>query len=151
LGTGGSGVGTGDSGLGTGDAGLGTRDSGLGTRDSGLGTRVSGLGTALVSLGCISRIPVGQGRCYVVGAEEIAVFRQRDGRLFATQNRCPHRQGPLSEGVIGGGQVICPLHAHRFELNDGAGAEPGECLKVYGVEVRKGEIFVRLFDGSETC
>ena len=74
--------------------------------------------------GCISRIPVGQGRCYVVGAQEIAVFRQRDGRLFATQNRCPHKQGPLSEGVMGGGQVICPLHAHRFELKDGAGTEP---------------------------
>ena len=135
----------------TGDPGLGTRDSGLGTADSGLGAGDSGLGSSLVSLGCISRIPVGQGRCYVVGAEEIAVFRQRDGRMFATQNRCPHRQGPLSEGVMGGGQVICPLHAHRFELKDGAGAEQGECIKVYGVEVRKGEIFVRLTGGSEAC
>ena len=63
-------------------------------------------GTPTINLGNIGRIPVGQGRCYVVGAEEIAVFRQRDGRLFATQNRCPHRQGPLSEGVMGGGQVI---------------------------------------------
>ena len=131
--------------------GLGTRDSGLETRDSGLGTGDSGLGTSLISLGSVSRIPVGQGRCYVVGAEEIAVFRQRDGRMFATQNRCPHRQGPLSEGVMGGGQVICPLHAHRFELKDGAGAEHGECIKVYGVEVRKGEIFVRLVGGNEAC
>ena len=128
-----------------------TIETGFGTRDSGLGTGDSGLGTSLISLGSISRIPLGQGRCYVVGAEEIAVFRQRDGRLFATQNRCPHRQGPLSEGVIGAGQLICPLHAHRFELKDGAGTEPGECLKVYGVEVRKGEIFVRLIDGREAC
>ena len=105
----------------------------------------------LVSLGSINRIPVGQGRCYVVGSEEIAVFRQRDGRLFATQNRCPHRQGPLSEGVIGDGQVICPLHAHRFELTDGTGAEPGECIKAYGIEVRKGEIFLRLTGGGERC
>ena len=107
--------------------------------------------TPLISLGCISRIPVGQGRCYVVGSQEIAVFRQRDGRLFATQNRCPHKQGPLSEGVMGGGQVICPLHSHRFDLKDGAGTEPHECVKVYPVEVRKGEIFVRLPDGSEGC
>ena len=107
--------------------------------------------TPLISLGSVSRIPMGQGRCYVVGTEEIAVFRQRDGRLFATQNRCPHRGGPLSEGVMGGGQVICPLHAHRFNLKDGAGTEPGECVKVYGVEERKGEIFVRLDSGSTAC
>jgi nitrite reductase (NADH) small subunit len=112
---------------------------------------VETLPTSLVSLGNVSRIPLGQGRCYVVGAEEIAVFRQRDGRLFATQNRCPHRQGPLSEGVMGGGQVICPLHSHRFELRGGGGSEPGECVKVYPVEERKGEIFLRLGDGHTSC
>ena len=95
-----------------------------------------------MNLGSISRIPAGQGRCYVVGAEEIAVFRQRDGRLFATQNRCPHRQGPLSEGVMGGGRVICPLHSHRFDLKNGTGSEPGECLTVYEVEELGGEILL---------
>jgi nitrite reductase (NADH) small subunit len=100
--------------------------------------------TSTVNLGSISRIPDGQGRCYVVGLEEIAVFRQRDGRLFATQNRCPHRQGPLSEGVMGGGKVICPLHAHRFDLKDGAGSEPGECVQVYQVKVVDGEIVITL-------
>ncbi len=103
-----------------------------------------GTATMTVNLGSISRIPEGQGRCYVVGAEEIAVFRQRDGRLFATQNRCPHRQGPLSEGVIGGGQVICPLHAHRFDLKDGGGNEPGECVQVYVVKIVDGEIVLSL-------
>jgi nitrite reductase (NADH) small subunit len=100
--------------------------------------------TPTINLGSISRIPVGQGRCYVVGAEEIAVFRQRDGRLFAAQNRCPHRQGPLSEGVMGGGRVICPLHALRFNLEDGAGREPGECAKVYAVKELNGEIVLSL-------
>jgi nitrite reductase (NADH) small subunit len=103
-----------------------------------------GTATLTVNLGSISRIPEGQGRCYVVGAEEIAVFRQRDGHLFATQNRCPHRQGPLSEGVIGGGQVICPLHAHRFDLKGGHGNESGECVRVYEVKVVYGEIVVNL-------
>ena len=55
-----------------------------------------------INLGCVAAIPLGQGRCYVVGGQEIAVFRQRDGQLFAAENRCPHRQGPLSEGIIGG-------------------------------------------------
>ena len=98
----------------------------------------------IMSLGSVSRIPVGQGRCYVVGSEEIAVCRQRDGRLFAIQNRCPHRQGPLSEGVIGGGHVICPLHAHRFSLTTGAGSEPDECVQVHGVKDLDGEIPLRL-------
>ncbi len=107
--------------------------------------------TTPIHLGNASRIPVGQGRCYVVGTEEIAIFRQRDGRLFATQNRCPHRQGPLSEGVMGGGHVVCPLHGHRFSLEDGAGSETGECLKVYRVEERKGEIVLSLSTGGETA
>jgi nitrite reductase (NADH) small subunit len=100
--------------------------------------------TRTISLGSISRIPVGQGRCYVVGSDEIAVFRQRDGRIFATQNRCPHRQGPLSEGVIGSGHVICPLHGHRFSLKDGAGSEPGERVPVHPVKDVDGEILLGL-------
>ena len=104
-----------------------------------------------INLGSVSRIPLGQGRCYVVGAKEIAVFRQRDGRLFATQNRCPHRQGPLSEGVMGGGRVICPLHSHRFDLKDGAGSEPGESLEVHRVKEREGEIVLNLCGREETA
>ena len=100
--------------------------------------------TPTINLGSVSRIPVGQGRCYVIGSDEVAVFRQRDGRLFAAQNRCPHRQGPLSEGVIGGGHVICPLHAHRFNLKNGAGSEPDECVVVYRVKDLDGEILLRL-------
>ena len=99
-------------------------------------------GRTTINLGRVSRIPVGQGRCYVVGAEEIAVFRQRDGKLFATQNRCPHKQGPLSEGIIGAGKVICPLHSHKFDLCTGEGSEPKECVKVYSVREEKGDILI---------
>ena len=95
---------------------------------------------ASVNLGSVEKIPLGQGRCYIIGKEEVAVFRQRDGRLFAVANRCPHRQGPLSEGVIGAGKVICPLHAHKFDLLTGVGAEPGECVKVFVVREADGEI-----------
>ena len=97
-----------------------------------------------INLGSIEKIALGQGRCYLVGAEEIAVFRQRDGQLFATQNRCPHKQGPLSEGVAGGGKVICPLHSHKFDLATGAGSEPGESVKIYAVREVDGEILLSL-------
>ena len=98
----------------------------------------------MVNLGSLEKIPPGQGRCYVVGDEEIAVFRQRDGRLFATQNRCPHRQGPLAEGVMGANKVICPLHAHKFDLCTGEGSEPTECVKVYQVSESNGDVLLQL-------
>ena len=47
-------------------------------------------GALVVNLGNVEGIAKGQGRCFIVNEEQIAVFRQRDGRLFATQNRCPH-------------------------------------------------------------
>jgi nitrite reductase (NADH) small subunit len=100
--------------------------------------------TTTINLGSIEKIPPGQGRCYLVGNTEIAVFRQRDGRLFATQNRCPHKQGPLSEGVAGGGKVICPLHAHKFDLANGQGSEPGECVKTYSVSEANGELLLQV-------
>ena len=100
--------------------------------------------TTIVNLGSIEKIALGHARCYLVGGQEIAVFRQRDGRLFATQNRCPHKQGPLSEGVAGGGKVICPLHSHKFELETGKGSEADECVKVYAVREQNGELLLSL-------
>jgi nitrite reductase (NADH) small subunit len=97
-----------------------------------------------INLGSVEKIPVGQGRCYIVGEKEIAVFRQRDGKLFATENRCPHRNGPLSEGVMGGNKVVCPLHSHKFDLTTGVGSEGSECVKVYHVIESSGSVLLHL-------
>jgi nitrite reductase (NADH) small subunit len=97
-----------------------------------------------INLGSATAIPLGQGRCYVVGGQEIAVFRQRDGRLFATENRCPHRQGPLSEGIVGDGRVICPMHAHQFNLQTGTGSEVHECLSVFEIEEADGNLMLNM-------
>lgn len=97
----------------------------------------------IVNLGSIDAIPLGQGRCYVVADQEIAVFRQRDGTLFATQNRCPHRQGPLSEGLVGSGRVICPLHAHQFNLETGCGVED-ERVEIFAVSEVSGNIVLSM-------
>jgi nitrite reductase (NADH) small subunit len=102
------------------------------------------MGERTMSLGPLEKIPLGQGFCFIVGADEVAVFRQRDGRLFASQNRCPHRQGPLAEGVIGAGKVICPLHARVFDLCSGQGPKPEECIRTYAVREAGGEIWVTL-------
>jgi nitrite reductase (NADH) small subunit len=98
----------------------------------------------IVNLGSARAIPIGQGRCYLVGTEEVAVFRQRDGRIFATQNRCPHRQGPLADGLVGSNKVICPLHSHQFNLATGAGSEPIECVQVYSVHEVNGDLLLNL-------
>jgi len=92
------------------------------------------------NLGPASDVPFGLGRCFQVMGEEIAVFRQRDGRIFAVQNRCPHRGGPLADGLAGNGSVVCPLHAHKFDLCSGKGSEVHECVKSFRVTVVGGDI-----------
>jgi len=72
-----------------------------------------------VNLGPAERIPPGEGRVFTIGALRVAVFRTRDGGVFATQADCPHRQGPLADGLLGGGVVVCPLHARKWELATG--------------------------------
>jgi nitrite reductase (NADH) small subunit len=97
-----------------------------------------------VYLGSAHAVPPGQGRCYVVGPLEIAVFRQRDGRIFATENLCPHRQGPLSEGLVGNGKVICPLHGHQFQFGTGQGSEATECVRTFVVNEVDGHLMLNL-------
>jgi nitrite reductase (NADH) small subunit len=96
-----------------------------------------------LNLGSVECIPLGQGRVFVVGGLEIAVFRTREGRLRAIENRCPHKQGPLADGIIGADRVVCPLHAHRFSLSTGEGSEPRECVRVFSVADRDGKIFLQ--------
>ena len=87
-------------------------------------------------LGPVELIPPGEGRRVSVGHIPIAVFRTRAGEVYATQALCTHRAGPLADGIIGGGELHCPLHAYRFDLKSGAPIG-NECkaLKTYPVEV----------------
>ena len=93
-----------------------------------------------IDLGPADAIPLGQGRAYTIGTRTLAVFRQRDGRVFATDNQCPHRGGPLSEGVLGNGRVICPLHGWKINLETGrcTGEETG--VRVYDVTLIGGHV-----------
>ena len=91
-----------------------------------------------VTLGPISAIPEGEGRSFQVGSAQIAVFRARDGGLFATQAECPHRRGPLADGLLGAGTLICPLHSLKFDLRTGL-AENGDCtLETYPARLSDG-------------
>jgi len=62
---------------------------------------------------------MGQGKVFDVDGLAIAVFRGRDGSVFATQADCPHRGGPLADGILGQRTLICPLHGCGFDVNSG--------------------------------
>ncbi len=97
-----------------------------------------------ISLGRINLIPRGQGRCFFVGRFRVAVFRHRDDTVFALENACPHQGGPLADGAIGAGMVVCPLHAHRFRLADGSGVDTELCARTFPAEVRDGCVFIQI-------
>ena len=88
-----------------------------------------------VRLGPLVDIPEGEGRAFDLGVARVAVFHGREGRVFATQAECPHRQGPLADGLVGGTTLICPLHEWTFDLATGV-ALHGSCgIRVYPVRV----------------
>jgi nitrite reductase (NADH) small subunit len=87
------------------------------------------------AIGSVSQIPKGEGRTYDVDGTKIAVFHGHDGAVFATQAACPHRAGPLADGLIGSTTLVCPLHERSFDMTTGAGIGNDDCLTVYPVEL----------------
>ena len=93
-------------------------------------------------LGRLADIPPGEGRTFDLDGLRLAVFHTRTGGVFATQADCPHRQGPLADGMLAGTTVTCPLHERVFDLTTG---EPlaGECgLRIYPVRMTDGGVLL---------
>ena len=68
---------------------------------------------------------------------------RRDGKVFAVDSNCPHKGGPLADGMLVGDQVVCPLHAFRFDGNTGECDQANVCaIEAYPAEVRDGTVFV---------
>ncbi len=97
----------------------------------------------MTRLGPIDLVPLGEGRNFDLGDERVAVFRTRDGQVFATQSACPHAGGPLADGILGGTTVVCPLHSRKFELSTGA-CRDGDCrpLATYPIVICDGVLFL---------
>ncbi|MEY4513753.1 MAG: hypothetical protein RLZZ450_5875 [Pseudomonadota bacterium] len=84
-------------------------------------------------LGPLAQIPEGEGRTFTVGNKQVAVFRTRAGAVYATQAECPHRKGPLADGLLGVDTLVCPLHEWSFDLTTGT-AKTGTCgVAVYPI------------------
>jgi len=82
-------------------------------------------------------IPPREGREVVIGGRHIAVFNL-GGRFFATDNRCPHKGGPLCDGIVTGAALGCPLHAGKINLATGLVERPEAmhaCLQTYPIRV----------------
>jgi len=73
----------------------------------------------------------------------IALFRTADDRVFALIDRCPHKGGPLSQGLVHGHRVACPLHNWSIELATGEAVAPDiGCTGALAVDVRGGDVYL---------
>lgn len=102
--------------------------------------------TAFLDIAGLDDIPRQGARVVKTPLGCIAVFRTADDRLFALDDRCPHKGGPLSEGIVHGTAVTCPLHAWVFDLATGRaqGADDGS-VRTYPVHAEGGRV---LLDGA---
>ena len=72
---------------------------------------------------------------------DVAVFRNNQDQVFALLDRCPHKGGPLSQGIVFGTSVACPLHNWTIGLKDGCAAAPDEgCTPRFSVKVELGQV-----------
>lgn len=91
-------------------------------------------------------IPLREGRAVNVGGRDIAVFNLGD-RFLAVTNRCPHRGGPLADGVVCGNTVVCPLHAWKFNLETGlrvSSPSASSCIETFRTRVEQGVVLLEL-------
>jgi nitrite reductase (NADH) small subunit len=73
----------------------------------------------------------------------IAVFRNAEDQVFALLDQCPHKGGPLSQGIVFGNSVACPLHNWTIGLDDGCAQAPDEgCVQRFACKVEAGQVFV---------
>jgi nitrite reductase (NADH) small subunit len=93
-----------------------------------------------------SDIPVREGRAVKAGDRAIAIFNLGHSFL-AVENRCPHKNGPLADGILSGATVTCPLHAWKFSLESGKGANApsaSACVRTFPARTEDGVIWVEL-------
>lgn len=97
-----------------------------------------------VKVAATGDIPEGEGRCFDVGDQQVAIFNV-EGTYHALDNVCPHQGGPLGEGELDGKMVTCPWHAWDFDVTTGENSEdPDEKQTVYPVKVDGDDILVEM-------
>jgi nitrite reductase (NADH) small subunit len=96
-----------------------------------------------VDAGPLSAIPARGARVLRIGKRDIALFRTSDDHVYALRDRCPHQGGPLSQGIVNGSCVTCPLHNWVIDLSTGAAIGPDKGhTKCFVVRVTDARVFV---------
>ena len=96
-----------------------------------------------LDIGAIDDIPLRGARIIKTALGCVALFRTAETEVFATSDRCPHKGGPLSEGIVHGKSITCPLHSWVFSLETGQAqeADVGQ-IATYAVQVSQGRILL---------
>jgi len=92
----------------------------------------------------VADIPVLGARVVHRAAQpDVAIFRNSEDKIFALLDRCPHKGGPLSQGIVFGERVACPLHNVNVELHSGCAVAPDEgCTQKFSVKVEDGQVYL---------
>jgi nitrite reductase (NADH) small subunit len=98
-----------------------------------------------IEVGALDDIPRRGARVVCTALGDIAVFRTADDEVFALRDRCPHKGGPLSQGIVYGRRVACPLHNWVIDLGDGRALAPDEgCTSSFPVRLEGGRVWLSL-------
>ncbi len=96
--------------------------------------------------------PLGARVVKLPDAPRIALFRTADDQVFALRDACPHKGGPLSQGIVHGTTVTCPLHNWKIDLTSGQALAPDVgCTNRFPVKVEEGAVYVQLVPANAAC
>lgn len=106
---------------------------------------MDGTGTLFVDVGGLEEIPRQGARVVATARGDVAVFRTLDDAVFALDDQCPHKHGKLSQGIVHGHNVTCPLHNWVIGLEDGRAQAPDEgCTRRVPARVQGGRVLLDL-------
>jgi nitrite reductase (NADH) small subunit len=98
-----------------------------------------------IEVGQINDIPKLGARVVQTAQGDIAVFRNSQDEVFALRDKCPHKGGPLSQGIVHGKTVTCPLHNWKISLENGEALLPDQgCSGVYAIKLEGEKIFLKM-------
>jgi nitrite reductase (NADH) small subunit len=98
-----------------------------------------------IEIGTLSDIPKLGARVVESEQGDIAIFRTAEDELFALRDKCPHKGGPLSQGIVHGKRVACPLHDWKIHLDTGLAVAPDEgCAAYYPVKLEGEAVYLSL-------
>jgi nitrite reductase (NADH) small subunit len=96
-----------------------------------------------IEIAALEDIPRLGARVIRTDTMDVAVFRTGDDQVFALRDACPHKGGPLSQGIVHGGSVTCPLHNWKIDLASGEALGPDQgCTNVFATRVENGRVYL---------